>query len=95
VSDKQHKHIGDPFDCLAEECAEVIQVLMKLKRFGMFNHHPDKPKFYDNKMALQDEMKDVADRIAQVTELLKDMHPDYDSMPMLENDDQMTVTGIP
>ncbi|MCK5237523.1 MAG: hypothetical protein KAR06_11120 [Deltaproteobacteria bacterium] len=25
---------------LAEECAEVIQVIMKIKRFGLMNVHP-------------------------------------------------------
>lgn len=28
------EHPGDPLDILAEECAEVIQSIMKLRRFG-------------------------------------------------------------
>jgi len=74
MSDKRFKHIGDPFDNLAEECAEVIQVLMKIRRFGMFNHHPDKPKYYNNKMALLDEMQDVQVRIDEVKKMLGEMH---------------------
>ena len=71
MSSKKYKHIGDPFDCLAEECAEVIQVLMKIKRFGIHNTHPDFPKAFNNAEALLDEMKDVEQRIAEVRIILK------------------------
>lgn len=37
ISDYNHEldHPGDPLDILAEECAEVIQAIMKIKRFGI------------------------------------------------------------
>lgn len=37
ISDYNHEleHPGDPLDILAEECAEVIQAIMKIKRFGV------------------------------------------------------------
>jgi len=68
MSNKLYKHIGDPFDCLAEECAEVIQVLMKIKRFGITNYHPDFPAEFNNAVRLEDEMQDVETRIAEVRE---------------------------
>ena len=70
MSNKLYKHIGDPFDCLAEECAEVIQILMKIKRFGIMNHHPDFEKEFNNAVRLEEEMRDVEDRIAEVRKLL-------------------------
>jgi NTP pyrophosphatase (non-canonical NTP hydrolase) len=36
-------NIGLPEDKVIEECAEVIQAITKIKRFGLFNHHPDRP----------------------------------------------------
>lgn len=32
---------AERFDMLAEECAEVIQACMKIKRHGMKSYHPD------------------------------------------------------
>jgi len=66
MSNKKYKGIGDPFDCLAEECAKVIQVLMKIKRFGLRNHHPNFPKEFNNKELILDEMNDVEQRINEV-----------------------------
>lgn len=43
---------------LAEECAEVIQVIGKILRHGYENHHPDSP-LVNNKMLLANELTDV------------------------------------
>lgn len=42
--DERYRHIGDPLDRLVEECAEVIQIAQKIKRFGRENFHPDDKK---------------------------------------------------
>lgn len=50
-------HIGDTDTNLIEECAELIQALTKLRRFG-----PGVPP-YDNRAAVQAEIADVQQRI--------------------------------
>ncbi|MFA5394946.1 MAG: hypothetical protein WC346_02895 [Methanogenium sp.] len=72
MSNKKYKSIGEPMDCLAEECAEVIQVIMKIKRFGLLNWHPDFSKKFNNKIQLEEEMCDVEERIKQVRKYLKE-----------------------
>ena len=71
MSSKRHKHIGQPLDCLMEECAEVIQVICKVKRFGWRNTNPEGTKSYDNVAVLEDELRDVEQRIAEVREIMK------------------------
>ena len=44
-------------DILQEECAEVIQALSKISRFGLDNLKPGKPK--TNRAHLEDEIGDV------------------------------------
>lgn len=70
MSSKEHKHIGDPMDCLAEECAEVIQILMKIKRFGLEATNPKRPELGTARARLLDELKDVEDRIHEVRTIL-------------------------
>lgn len=43
--------------CLAEECAEVQQIVAKILRFGLNSHHPD--KFKTNLQELHDELIDL------------------------------------
>lgn len=50
---------------LAEECSEVIKVVMKIKRFGMDNHHPHTPTL-TNGARLVAEMSDVAQLWAEI-----------------------------
>lgn len=38
--DRKYINIGLPEDKLIEECAEVIQALIKVKRFGLFGINP-------------------------------------------------------
>ena len=70
MSDEKYKAIGDPLDCLAEECAEIIQILMKIKRFGFINDE------YNNIEQLNNEMYDVEERIKEVRDIISDMRPD-------------------
>lgn len=46
---------------LAEECAEVIQVVCKIQRFGIDNHHP--VTGVDNIDLLLAEMADLVDAV--------------------------------
>ncbi|MCL2160700.1 MAG: hypothetical protein FWH56_02260 [Betaproteobacteria bacterium] len=43
MSHPEYKNIGTPIDRLIEEMAELTQALIKIKRFGLFNNHPDRP----------------------------------------------------
>lgn len=52
-------HIGTPETNLIEECAELIQALTKLQRFG-----PGLPP-YDNRAAVKREIADVLRRITE------------------------------
>ena len=38
-----YSKVGKPEDRLVEECAEVIQAITKIKRFGLNGHNPDTP----------------------------------------------------
>lgn len=55
---------------LAEECAEVIQIIAKIQRHGQFSHHPVSGE--QNWVTLQKEVGDVlaAMRIAETYKLL-------------------------
>ena len=44
---------------LAEECAEVIQVVNKIIRHGYADGAPDKPVFVENRKELEKELGDV------------------------------------
>ena len=43
MSDPKYKHIGSPDDRIIEECGEILQAVIKGRRFGWNNYHPDKP----------------------------------------------------
>lgn len=45
---------------LTEECAEVIQTVSKIQRFGLFSHHPERPD-ETNVQQLAREMTDLKD----------------------------------
>jgi len=57
MSDPDFAHIGTPETNLIEECAELIQALTKLQRFG-----PGVPP-YDNRAQVHAEIADVRRRI--------------------------------
>ena len=48
---------NEVLDILQEECAEVIQAVSKIRRFGIDNFKPGKPK--TNREHLEDEIGDV------------------------------------
>ena len=43
--------------CLQEECAEVIHIISKIKRFGITDHHPNTG--IENKVSLSNELVDL------------------------------------
>ena len=52
--DSQTKEV---MDILQEECAEVIQAVSKISRFGLDNYKPGKPK--TNRAHLEEELGDM------------------------------------
>ena len=65
---KDYRDIGDPFDCLTEECGELIQALMKVKRFGLKARHPDTGE--TNLSRVLYEIADVKERMSEVLEII-------------------------
>jgi len=55
---EQYGKIGSVYIRLAEECAELIQSLMKIERFGPLNFHPTNPTDL-NIYAVEREIEDV------------------------------------
>ena len=51
-------NIGKNEDKVIEECAEVIQAIIKIKRFGLMNFHPNRPKS-NNKIEVLSEINDL------------------------------------
>jgi hypothetical protein len=56
---KKYQYIGDKYTRLSEECAEIIQMCCKIKRFGELNYHPKDRKKIPNVDVLQQEIKDM------------------------------------
>jgi NTP pyrophosphatase (non-canonical NTP hydrolase) len=62
-----NKTTSEVMDILQEECAEVIQAVSKIRRFGMDNTKPGKPK--TNREHLEDEIGDLYAMIDILQEL--------------------------
>jgi len=62
--DNQTKEV---MDILQEECAEVIQAVSKISRFGLDNFKPGKPK--TNRKHLEEELGDLYAMIEILQEL--------------------------
>jgi hypothetical protein len=45
-------------DLLQEECAEIIQIVSKIRRFGLYSYHPDDPNRTTNLDLLNNEVGD-------------------------------------
>ena len=61
------KTTSEVMDILQEECAEVIQAVSKIRRFGMDNVKPGKPK--TNREHLEEELGDLYAMIDILQEL--------------------------
>ena len=55
---------AERLDMLAEECAEIIQVVSKIKRHGYDSHHPEDPEKRPNSTLL---MHEIIDMVAVVS----------------------------
>ena len=62
--DEQNNEV---MDILQEECAEVIQAVSKISRFGIDNYKPGKPK--TNREHLEEELGDMLAMIDILTEM--------------------------
>ena len=59
-------NIPEVLSILQEECAEVIQAVSKVQRFGLDNHHPERTK--TNKQELEEELGDLLAMIQILTD---------------------------
>lgn len=64
-----NKRDQELLDMLAEEAAEVIQAIMKIKRHGIESYHPDDPST-SNRDLLKDEMTDLKAVLLEVEEYI-------------------------
>lgn len=53
---------------LQEECAEVIQIISKIRRFGLNDWHPDDPEQVTNKTKLTNEIGDFVGIVEMLRE---------------------------
>lgn len=65
----KYQRIGALDDKVIEECAEVIQAITKIKRFGLFNYHPDRPES-NNWIEVIAEINDLQDALFKYQEWL-------------------------
>lgn len=54
---QQNLDQGEILDIMQEECAEVIQAVSKVRRFGAHNHHPERQQ--TNQEELEEEVGDL------------------------------------
>ena len=68
---EKYVNIGTPEDQLIEECAELIQAIMKARRFGYFNHPPQiHINRFNNLELIRQEMDDVIQRLTNYEKML-------------------------
>lgn len=50
--------IDEALNLMQEECAEIIQIISKIRRFGFSSHHPDDSERRTNLLLFNDEVGD-------------------------------------
>lgn len=76
----------DLLDILQEECAEVIQAISKIKRFGVDSYHPEDPFRMPNIQHLTVELGDVVGMTDMLMNTeLGQMHLNWDTITEAAN----------
>jgi NTP pyrophosphatase (non-canonical NTP hydrolase) len=65
-----NRELSNCLDILQEECAEVIQVISKIKRFGLDSYHPSDPDRLSNEVKLARELGDVEGTTTKLLQLI-------------------------
>jgi phosphoribosyl-ATP pyrophosphohydrolase len=73
MSHEKYALIGTPEDKVIEECAELIQAVMKARRFGYFNCHPDDVHATTNLDLIKMEMDDVVQKFNEYEKYLMEI----------------------
>jgi hypothetical protein len=69
MSDPRYENIGNLDDKVIEECAELIQSIIKAKRFGLFGKHPLRPES-NNLKEIQAEIRDCVKAMKKLDKYL-------------------------
>ena len=69
--------VDNCLDVIQEECAELIQVISKIKRFGLFNAHP-KHNNIKNFVLMASEYGDLIGSMDKLETLLQDEFIEYE-----------------
>lgn len=76
MSNPEYRHTGDTADRIVEECGEVLQAVIKGKRFGWNSFHPNTPDI-SNLQQLSMEIDDVYRAFKDLlTSITSAMHSD-------------------
>ncbi|MDP2371898.1 hypothetical protein [Rhodoferax sp.] len=76
MSNPQYRDVGSTVDRVIEECSELIQALCKARRFGWFNHHPDRPT-RTNMDDVLGEMDDVREVMTKLDANIRELPPEW------------------
>lgn len=73
MSHPDYEMIGTPEDKVIEEAAELIQAIMKARRFGYFNFNPLSVNKTTNILSIQNEMYDVEMKLREYKRYLRNI----------------------